>query len=79
MPKGILLAVSEDKQAFALMTQNELNQCQEGFFTICPADLVLMVRIAQHCLIALYLGNEDVVRRTCKRTIKSKSFDAVWV
>ena len=66
VPKGILLTVSENKQLFTLMTQDDLNQCKEGFFTICPADLVLMDRTAQHCLIALYLGNDEIVRKTCK-------------
>ena len=76
MPKGIPLAVSEDKQLFTLMTQEELNQCKEGFFTTSPADSVLTDETTQHYLIALYLGNYEIVRKTCKRTIESKTFDA---
>ena len=45
MPKGIWVAVSEDKQLFTLMTYEEL---KEGFFTICPADLELMEETTQH-------------------------------
>ena len=55
------------------MTQEELNQCRREFFSICPADLVLMDETAQHCLIGLYLGNDEIVRKTCKITRKSKT------
>jgi hypothetical protein len=76
--KDILLAVSKDRQRFTTMTQEELSQCQEEIFTICPADFVLIDATAQHGLIALDLGKDEVVRRACKRTIENETSDAVW-
>ena len=79
MPRGSYLAVSENRQSFSILTLDDMNRCREGFYTVCPADFVLLDYTSQHCLIALYLGNDIVVRKNCKRTIEHRNFDPIWI
>ena len=73
--KDILLTVSRDRQK---VTTSNASQYQEGIFTIGPTDFVLVDETAQHGLIALYLEKDEVVKRTCKRTIENETSNAVW-
>ena len=79
MPKGTYFAVSENRQIFSIMTSDDMSKCREGYYTICPADFVLLDYTSQHCLIALFLGNDEIARRNCKRTIEDRNFDPIWI
>ena len=79
MPKGNYLAVSERRQLFSILTLDDMNRCKEGFYTVCPAEFVLLDYTSQHCLIALYLGNDEIVRKNCERTIENRNFDPIWI
>ena len=79
VPEGTYLAISTDRQSYAVLTHEDLNKCQSGYYTICPADFVILDAQAKHCLIALYTGKDDVVQQKCQRTIEDKNFDPIWV
>lgn len=79
MPNRNYLAVSENRQLFSILTLDDMNRCRVGFYTVCPTDFVLLDYTSQHCLVALYLGNDEIVRKNCKRTIENRNFDPIWI
>jgi hypothetical protein len=73
------LAVAESRQFFAVISPQLVSKCKQEIYTVCPSDVVLMAAGEQHCLIALFLGKEDIAFRKCKRLVMNDSFEPIWI
>jgi hypothetical protein len=73
------LTVAESRQFFILMTPYILSKCTQDLYTVYPSDMILKTTGEQNCLIALFLGNMDIVLKKCKRLILNESFEPIWI
>ena len=62
-----------------MMTPHVLSKCTQDLYTVYPSDLVLKTAGEQNCLIALFLGKVDTIRKRCKRLMLNESLEHIWI
>lgn len=73
------LAVSGKNQIYTVMTEKDLQTCQEGYYTFCPAKLPFYSRNFKNCLVSLYTGNAENIKKLCTKVVESGEFDPIWI
>jgi hypothetical protein len=79
IPETMYMAVTESRQYYFLLTQAELQNCQQGVFTICESKFPLYHKATPSCLRALYFGKHTLVHEHCNKIILRKDFKPVWI
>jgi hypothetical protein len=73
------LTVAESRQFFTMFSPYLLSERKQEIYIVCPSDIVLRTAGEQHCLIALFLGKEDIALRKCKRWVLNDSFEPICI
>jgi hypothetical protein len=73
------LVMAESRQFFTSMSSYVLSKRSQHLYTVCPSDMVLKTAGEQNCLIALFLGQMDIVLKKCKRLMLNEPSEPVWI
>jgi hypothetical protein len=73
------MAVTESRQYYSLLTPADLQNCQQGVFTICESKFPLYHKATSSCLGALYFGKHNLAHEHCNKIILRKDFKPVWI
>jgi hypothetical protein len=79
IPETMYMAVTEGRQYYSLLTPADLQNCQQGVFTICESKFPLYHKATPSCSGALYFGKHNLAHEHCNKIILRKDFKPVWI
>ena len=79
LPETMYMVVSESRQYYSLLTAADIQNCQQGSFTVCESEFPLYHKRTPSCSGALYFGKHELAHEHCNKIILRKNFKPVWI
>jgi hypothetical protein len=79
IPEKMYVAVTESRQYYSVLTSPDVQNCEQGMFTICESEFPFYHKVTPSCLGALYFGKHELAYEHSNKVILRKDFKPVWI